>query len=331
MAIGIGRRQFISALGGGIFAWPFAARAQKTTRPVIGYLYGGSQESATPYLPGFRRGLMEAGYSEGQNVAVEYRWADLHFDRLPELAAELVGRGVAIIVSTGSVSSTTAAVAATKTVPIVSITGVDPVKLGWIQSLNHPGGNVTGVSFLSNALETKRLGLLHDTIPGVTTVGVLLNPGNPTSQQQTEDLNNAAHTLGLTLHFAHIARESDVEPAFSSVLQRGAQAIAVATDASFLSWRKQFVDLTVRARIPAIFHDRELAVSGGLLSYGANITEAERLAGIYAGRILKGDKPSDLPFQQSTKVEFVINLQTAKSLGLEIPPGVLAIADEVIE
>jgi putative ABC transport system substrate-binding protein len=331
MAIGIGRRQFISVFGGAAAAWPLAARAQKSIGPVIGYLYGGSQESATPYLPGFRRGLTEAGYTEGQNVAVEYRWADLHFDRLPELADELVGRQVAIIVSTGSVSSTTAAMAATKTIPIVSITGVDPVKLGWVQSLNHPGGNVTGVSFLSNALETKRLGLLHDTIPSVTVVGVLLNPGNPTSQQQTKDLNDAAHTLGLTLHFAHVARESDVEPAFSSVLRRGAQAIAVATDASFLSWREQFVGLTVGARVPAIFHDRELAVSGGLLSYGANITEAERLAGIYAGRILKGDKPRDLPFQQSTRVEFVINLATAKLLGLEIPSGVLAIADEVIE
>ena len=331
MTSDIGRRQFVAALGGAIVAWPLAARSQRPTGPVIGYLYGGSQESATPYLPGFRRGLMEAGYTEGQNIAVEYRWADLHFERLPELANDLVGRQVAIIVSTGSVSSTTAAMAATKTIPIVSITGVDPVKLGWVQSLNHPGGNVTGVSFLSNALETKRLGLLHDTIPGVTIVGILLNPGNPTSQQQTKDLNDAANTLGLTLHFANVAQESDIEPAFGSVLQRGAQAIAVATDASFLSWRKQFVGLTVGARVPAIFHDRELAASGGLLSYGANITEAERLAGICAGRILKGDKPADLPFQQSTRVEFVINLATAKLLGLEIPSGVLAIADEVIE
>jgi ABC-type uncharacterized transport system substrate-binding protein len=222
-------------------------------------------------------------------------------------------------------------VASTKIVPIVSITGVDPVKLGWVQSFNRPGGNVTAVSFLSNALEAKRLGLLHDTIPGVTTVGVLLNKENPTSERQTKDLNDAARTLGLTLHFANISRASDLEPAFSSLLQRDAQAIAVATDANFLTWRDQFVGLTARAHVPAIFHDREFAVRGGLLSYGASITEAHRLAGIYAGRILKGDKPSDLPIQQSTRVEFVINLAAAKSLGLEMPSSVLAIADEVIE
>jgi putative ABC transport system substrate-binding protein len=187
------------------------------------------------------------------------------------------------------------------------------------------------VSFLSNALEAKRLGLLHDTIPGVKVAGILLNPGNPTSQQQTKDLNDAAHSLGLTLHFANVARDSEVEPGFSSVLQRGAQAIAVATDGGFLTWREQFLAQTARARVPAIFHAREFAVHGGLLSYGASITEAFRLAGNYAGRILKGDKPSDLPIQQSSRTEFVINLTTAKSLGLEIPSGVSAIADEVVE
>jgi putative tryptophan/tyrosine transport system substrate-binding protein len=325
------RREFITLLVGTAAMGPLAARAQQAALPVIGFLVGFSRESEMPFLPGFRRGLIETGYTEGQNVAVEYRFADLHFDRLPALAEELVRRRVAVIVSTGGVRSTAAAVAATKTIPIVSITGIDPVKLGWVRSFNHPGGNVTAVSFLSNALEAKRLGLLHDAIPRVAIVGVLSNRENPTSEQQTKDLNEAAHTLGLTLHFAHVGRESDVEPAFSSVLQRGAQAIAVATDANFLSWREQFVGLTARARVPAIFHDREFAVRGGLLSYGASITEAHRLAGIYAGRILKGDKPSDLPVQQSTRVEFVINLATAKSLGLEIPSGVLAIADEVIE
>jgi putative tryptophan/tyrosine transport system substrate-binding protein len=324
------RRQFITLLGGAA-AWPLVARAQQPVLPVIGFLVGFSRESEMPFLPGFRRGLTETGYAEGQNVAIEYRFADLHFDRLSALADELVRRRVAVIVSTGGVRSTAAAVATTKTIPIVSITGVDPVKLGWVQSFNHPGGNVTAVSFLSNALEAKRLGLLHDTIPRVTIVGVLFNKENPTSEQQIKDLNDAAHTLGLTPHFAHVGRESDVEPAFSSLLQHGAQAIAVTTDANFLSWREQFVGLTARARVPAIFHDREFAVRGGLLSYGATITEAHRLAGIYAGRILKGDKPSDLPVQQSTRVEFVINLATAKSLGLEIPSGVLAIADEVIE
>jgi putative ABC transport system substrate-binding protein len=264
MAIDIGRRQFLSALGGTVIAWPLAASAQQSARPVIGYLYGGSAGSAMPFVISFRRGLMETGYTEGQNVSVEYRWADSHVDRLPALADELVRGKVAVIVSTGSVRSTAAAVAATKAIPVVFITGTDPVMLGWVQSFNHPGGNVTGVSFLSNGLMAKRLSLLHDTIPRATVVGVLLNPENPTSEQQTKDLNEAAGTLGLTLLYANVARESDVEPAFNSVLQRGAQAIAVATEANFLSW-------------------------------------------------------------------FVINLSAAKSLGLEIPSGVLAIADEVIE
>jgi putative ABC transport system substrate-binding protein len=255
----------------------------------------------------------------------------LNFDRLAAFANELVRRQVAVIVSTGSVRSTAAAIAATKTIPIVSITGVDPVKLGIVESLNHPGGDVTAVSFLSNGLETKRLDLFHDTIPSVIAIGVLLNPENPTSQQQTKDLDDAAHTLGLTLHYAHVVRENDIEPAFSSVLQRGAQAIVVATDANFLNWSEQFVGLTARARVPAIFHDRQFAARGGLLSYGASIAGAHRLAGNYAGRILKGDKPSDLPVQQSTRVEFIINLATAKSLGLQIPADMLAIADEVIE
>jgi putative ABC transport system substrate-binding protein len=307
------------------------AQAQQAKLPKIGFLFGASTESAKPYLPGLLRGLKESGYTEGQNLAVEYRWADMHFDRLPALADELVHRQVALIVSTGSVRSTAAAIGATKTIPIVFIGGVDPVKLNWVQSLNHPGGNVTGVSFISNALEAKRLGLLHDTVPRASVVGILVNPENPTSDQETSDLNDAARTLGLTLHFAHVARESDVEPAFNSVVQSGAQAIAVATDANFLSWREQLVALIGRARLPAIFHDREFTSHGALLSYGANIPDAWRLAGVQAARILKGDKPGDLPVQRSTRTEFVINLATAKSLGLEIPSGVMAIADEVIE
>ncbi len=326
------RREFITLLGGAGAALPVAlAQAQQPELPVVGFLFGTTKESALPYLPGLHRGLKEIGYTEGQNVAVQYRWADMNFDRLPALADELVQRRVAVIVSTGVPRATAVTLSATKMIPIVFIGGIDPVKLGWVQSLNHPGGNVTGVSFISNALEAKRLGLLHDTIPRMNVVGILLNPQNPTSQQQTKDLNKAAQSLGLTLHFANVAQESDVEPAFNSVLQRGAQAIAVATDGGFLAWRGQFVAQTVRARVPAIFHDREFVVHGGLLSYGASITEAFRLAGTYVGRILKGDKPGDLPVQQSTRVEFVINLATAKSFGLEIPSGVMAIADEVIE
>ena len=312
-------------------AWPLATRAQQAKVPEIGFLFGATREAAMPYLPGLRRGLMEIGYIEGKNLRIEYRWADLQFDRLRAFADELVRRRVAVIVSTGITRATAAALAATKTIPVVFITGTDPVKLGWVQSLNRPSGNATGVSFLSNGLEPKRLGLLHDTVPRVTVIGVLLNPQNPTSQQQTKSLADAAHSLGLTLHFANIAREIDLEPALNSVLQRGAQAVAVTTDGGFLTWHEQFVAQTTRARIPAIFHDREFTAHGGLLSYGASIREAWRLAGNYAGRILKGDKLGDLPIQQSTKTEFVINLTTAKSLKLEIPSGMMAIADEVIE
>jgi putative ABC transport system substrate-binding protein len=324
------RRDFI-ALVGAATVCPLPGRAQPPTKPVIGYLNAASPEPYAAMILAFRDGLKEVGYTEGQNVAVEYRWADLHADRLPALADELARRQVAAIVSSGSVRSNAVAVAATKTIPVVFITGTDPVKRGWVQSLNHPGGNVTGVSFLSNGLEAKRLGLLHDAIPHLMRVGVLLNPENPTSQQQTKDLTDAALTLGLTLQFAHVTGESDIEPGVSGILQNGAQAIVVATDANFINWREQILALTARARVPAIFHDRAFALGGGLLSYGASIAGAHRLAGNYAGRILKGDKPGDLPVQQSTRVEFVINLATAKSLGLQIPSGVLAIADEVIE
>jgi putative tryptophan/tyrosine transport system substrate-binding protein len=233
------RREFITLIAGTALQPLAGARAQQPKVPEIGFLFGASKESALPYLPGLRRGLMESGFTEGQNVAVEYRWAEMHFDRLPELAEELVRRQVAVIVSTGSIRSAVAAMAATKTIPIVFIGGIDPVKLGWVQSLNHPGANVTGVSFISNALEAKRLGLLHDTVPRASAVGVLLNPENPTSEQQAKDLNDAAHMVGLNLHFAHIARESDVEPAFNSVLERGAQAVAVPTSLAGASslWR----------------------------------------------------------------------------------------------
>jgi putative ABC transport system substrate-binding protein len=325
------RRKFIMGLVGTVTIWPLASRAQPPAGPVIGYLNMASPDLYAAMTSAFRDGLKEVGYTEGQNVAVEYRWADTHVDRLPALADELVRRQVAAIVSTGGVRSNAVAVAATKTIPVIFITGTDPVKLGWVRSLNHPGGNVTGVSFLSNGLEAKRLGLLHDAIPHVMRVGVLLNPENPTSQQQTKDLTDAAQALGLTLQFAHVTQEGDIESAVSGILQNGVQGIVVATDANFINWREQLLALIARARVPAIFHDREFAVRGGLMSYGASFKEAHRLAGIYAGRILKGDKVGDLPVQQSTRVEFVINLATAKSLGLTVPPGMLAIADEVIE
>lgn len=257
------RREFIKLFGGAAAASPLnAAWAQRTQLSEIGFISGLAPEIEEPFLSGFRRGLMEVGYTEGQNVAVEYRSTHSHFDQLPALIDELVGRHVAAIVSTGGAQINAAVVAATKTIPVIFITGTDPVKLGWVRSLNQPGGNVTGVSFLSNGLETKRLGLLHDTIPNVMTVGILLNPENPTSQQQTKDLN-AARTLGLTLQFAHIIRESDIELAVSSILQSGARAVAVATEANFISWRDKLLALTARSRVPAIFHDREFAVRGG--------------------------------------------------------------------
>jgi putative tryptophan/tyrosine transport system substrate-binding protein len=326
----IPRRNFITLLGSTAVAWPLAAHAQQSAMPVIGFLHGSLPKVEALYVVGFRQSLKEAGYIEGRNVAIEFRWAENHYDRLPALAAELVGRRVAVIV-TGTPAAALAAKAATTTIPIVFAIGPDPVKLGLVASLNRPGGNVTGVSFLANALEAKRLGLLHDLVPQATVIGVLLNPDNASAETQLRELEEAARALGLPLHVANASSERDFDSAFASFVQHGAGALVVGTDAFFASRRELLVALAARNAVPAIYFSREVAETGGLMSYGASITDAFRQVGVYAGKILKGAVPADLPVMQSVKFEFVINLKTAKALGLTVPPGILAIADQVIE
>jgi putative ABC transport system substrate-binding protein len=327
---GLRRRELITLLGGAALAWPLAARAQQPAIPVIGALNSTSPADRAHVVNAFRQGVREAGYVEGQNVAIEYRWARGQIDRLPDLAADLIRRQVAVIVVTDSPSAV-AAKAATTTIPIVFASGGDPVRLGLVASLNRPGGNVTGVSFMSAELGAKQLGLLHELLPGAVRIAVLVDPNLPITEFFISDVRAAASTIRKTIEVLHASTVRDIDTVFASLAQKPVDALMVGPSVLNNNRRVQLVTLAAHQRMPAIYSLRESAEAGGLMSYGHSITDAHRQAGVYAGRILKGEKPADLPVMQSTRFEFVINLNTAKAFGLSFPPGLLAIADEVIE
>ena len=323
------RRDFITLLGGAAAAWPLATRAQQS-KPVIGFLNGTSLEGYGIFLSAFLQGLSEAGYVEGRNVTIEYRWAEGQYDRLPALAADLVRRRVTVIAAT-STPANLIAKAATTTIPIVFTTSSNPVELGLVDNLSRPGGNVTGVVTLNVELGPKRLELLHELVPTATTTVALVNPANPNIETQWKDLQAAARTIGQEILVVKASTEGDIDAVFARLMQQRGGALLVDTDAFLFSRRDQLIGLAKQYAVPAIFDRREFTAAGGLMSYGGSVTDAYRWAGIYTGRILKGEKPADLPVQQSTKVEMIINLKTATALGITVPPTLLGRADEVIE
>ena len=326
------RREFISLLGGAAATWPLAARAQQPTMPVIAFLSGRSADVSVRVAAAFRKGLNETGYVEGQNVTVEYHWLDGQYDRLPALLADLARRRVAVIATPGSAPASLAAKAATATIPIIFGVGEDPVRLGLVASLARPGGNVTGINFFVAELVAKRLRLLHDMVPKAVSVAVVVNPANVTNTETTLGVvQEAAHAIGLKIRTVNAGTIGEIDVAFASFARERPDALFVAPDGFLVSRAVQFATLTARDKIPATYPDRDMAAVGGLMSYGTDLADMYRQVGVYTGRILRGDKPTDLPVLQSTKFEFVINLQTARALGIDLPPGVLSIADEVIE
>jgi len=325
------RRDFIAGVSGLTAAWPLAARAQRAAIPVVGFLYSLGRNDRVNLVDAFRRGLNEAGYAEGRNVAIEYRFADNQIDRLPALAADLVSRNVAVIVATGGGYSVLAAKAATTTIPIVFVTAGDPVQLGFVASLNQPGANVTGVSWFGSQLADKGLGLLHELVPKAVLVALLVNPRLPEAVFTLSDAQKSAKALGQQLLVLSAGTASEIDAAFATLRQWGADALLLGGDPFFSSRRQQIVALTARDKIPAMYANREFAEEGGLMSYGNDVADGYRRAALHVARILKGEKPANLPIDQATKFEFVINLKAAKALGVEVPPGLSARADEVIE
>jgi ABC-type uncharacterized transport system substrate-binding protein len=324
------RREFITVLGGAA-AWPLAARAQQLAVPVVGFMSSRSTEDSAHLVAAFRHGLAEGGFVEGQNVAIEFRWANGDYDRLPAMAADLVNRQVAVIVAAGGEPAALAAKAATTTIPIVVGLGADPEKLGLVASLNRPGGNVTGVTLLSALMEPKRLGLLRDLAPGAALIGVILNPGFPAAARQLQEIEETARSIDQRITVAKASTDEELETAFALLVREQVNALLVAASPYFDTRRERIVGFAARQRLPAIYQFREYAVSGGLLSYGVSISDGYRQYGDYAAKILKGAKPADLPFLQPTKFELIINMKTAKALGVKISDNLLSLADEVIE